>query len=156
MILSVILTSLSDRYGVYENDDTVYHYVAENSDFGRATIHVTTLERFIADSGNYFVLEFPEEHGKPSKVAMLTLAGVKPKIKLELPSIFDYKKSKYKIYSPSETIKRARSRLGESNYNLITNNCEHFAIWCKTGIEESHQINSLLNLINMIYINAFR
>lgn len=148
--------SVYDHYGVYENDNTVYHYAAENSDFGQATIHVTTLERFIADSGNYFVLEFPEEHGKPSKVTMPTLVEKNSKIKGVLPSIFDYENSKYRVYSPKETIKRAKSRLGESDYNLITNNCEHFAIWCKTGIEESHQVNSILNLLNMIYVNVIR
>ncbi|HEX9027265.1 MAG TPA: lecithin retinol acyltransferase family protein, partial [Clostridium sp.] len=26
---------------------------------------------------------------------------------------------------------RFKSKLGENEYNLIVNNCEHFAIWCK-------------------------
>ena len=50
-----------------------------------------------------------------------------------------------KVFSSYETIQRARSRLGETEYNLVTNNCEHFAIWCKTGISESHQIEDLMN-----------
>ena len=48
---------------------------------------------------------------------------------------------KYHLYSPEETVARARSKIGEKSYNLFTHNCEHFALWCKTGIDESHQIN---------------
>jgi hypothetical protein len=46
-------------------------------------------------------------------------------------------------YSSDDTVKRAQSRLGEKNYNLLTNNCEHFAVWCKTNNAESYQIDSL-------------
>ena len=34
---------------------------------------------------------------------------------------------------------RACSRLGEHEYDLIFNNCEHFAIWCRTNVAESKQ-----------------
>jgi hypothetical protein len=54
------------------------------------------------------------------------------------------KQKEYHLYSPKETVERARSRVGENSYNLVTNNCEHFAIWCKTGISESHQVNKVL------------
>jgi Lecithin retinol acyltransferase len=37
---------------------------------------------------------------------------------------------------------RAKSRLGESEYNLLFNNCEHFATWCKTGAPASKQVES--------------
>lgn len=42
-------------------------------------------------------------------------------------------------YSPDEIVERARSRIGESSYNLITNNCEHVAVWCVSGEKESFQ-----------------
>jgi len=32
-----------------------------------------------------------------------------------------------------EVLQRAMSRLGEREYDPFTNNCEHFARWCKTG-----------------------
>ncbi len=35
------------------------------------------------------------------------------------------------------------SRLGEGNYNLIFNNCQHFARWCATGDHESEQVRSV-------------
>ena len=34
------------------------------------------------------------------------------------------------------------SRIGEQDYNLLFNNCEHFATWCKTGRHRSSQIDS--------------
>lgn len=42
--------------------------------------------------------------------------------------------------SRKKVVQRAFSRLGESGYNLLTNNCEHFATWCKTGKAKSAQI----------------
>ena len=42
------------------------------------------------------------------------------------------------------TLHRAMGRLGEQNYNLLFNNCEHFATWCKTGRHRSGQIDSAL------------
>ena len=43
---------------------------------------------------------------------------------------------------PDVVIQRARSRVGEHKYNLLTNNCEHFARWCKTGQHRSIQQES--------------
>ena len=48
--------------------------------------------------------------------------------------------------SPTEeTLQRARGRLGEQNYNLLFNNCEHFAYWCKTGRHRSNQVEDWLH-----------
>ena len=43
------------------------------------------------------------------------------------------------------TLRRAMSRLGEQNYNLLFNNCEHFANWCKTGRHRSGQVEDWLH-----------
>ena len=43
------------------------------------------------------------------------------------------------------TLRRAMSRLGEQNYNLLFNNCEHFATWCKTGRHRSEQVDSVID-----------
>jgi hypothetical protein len=40
-------------------------------------------------------------------------------------------------------IERAESRLGERRFDLVWNNCEHFAAWCKTGLSESRQVEAL-------------
>ncbi len=46
-------------------------------------------------------------------------------------------------FSDSAVIERAESRLGENSFDLLSNNCEHFAAWCKTGISGSGQIDSI-------------
>ena len=43
------------------------------------------------------------------------------------------------FYSPVEIVRRARSRLGENHYRLLTNNCEHFCNWCVCGVSHSAQ-----------------
>lgn len=43
-------------------------------------------------------------------------------------------------YLPDIVVQRAESRLGEQRYDLLTNNCEHFATWCKTGQVQSEQV----------------
>jgi hypothetical protein len=43
-------------------------------------------------------------------------------------------------YPAHVVCRRARTRLGERGYNLISRNCEHFATWCKTGEWRSVQV----------------
>ncbi|MEM8642255.1 MAG: lecithin retinol acyltransferase family protein [Cyanobacteria bacterium P01_G01_bin.54] len=47
-------------------------------------------------------------------------------------------------FRPEVIVQRALSRLGEHKYHLLSNNCEHFATWCRTGQAESYQIRHLL------------
>ena len=44
------------------------------------------------------------------------------------------------------TIERAESKLGSTGYNLVTNNCEHFATWCCTGKPASLQVRGVGSL----------
>jgi hypothetical protein len=43
-----------------------------------------------------------------------------------------------------EAVRRARSRLGEDRYRLLTNNCEHFVSWCLFGEARSSQVRACL------------
>ena len=57
-------------------------------------------------------------------------------------SVWEPNPDKYEqIYSGTETVKRARDKLKEKNYNLLWNNCEHFAVWCKIGEKKAHQVS---------------
>lgn len=53
-------------------------------------------------------------------------------------------------FVPDVVVARAESRLGENNYNLLFNNCEHFAWWCKTGISHSKQIRDFLPIASKL------
>ena len=46
-------------------------------------------------------------------------------------------------YDSAKIIQRARSRLGEDRYRLLTNNCEHFCEWCARGLHRSAQVEAL-------------
>ena len=45
-----------------------------------------------------------------------------------------------------EVARRARARIGEDNYRILTNNCEHFCEWCLRGQHRSYQIDAWLTL----------
>ncbi|MEN2475307.1 efflux transporter outer membrane subunit [Burkholderia sp. GS2Y] len=44
------------------------------------------------------------------------------------------------VYTGMTVVERARSRLGEDRYQLLTNNCEHFCTWCVRGVGRSEQV----------------
>ena len=50
-------------------------------------------------------------------------------------------------FIPEVVVQRAESRLGENKYNLLFNNCEHFATWCKVGLSESRQLQEFVPII---------
>jgi hypothetical protein len=43
-----------------------------------------------------------------------------------------------------QIVQRARSRLGENSYRLLTNNCEHFVEWCFYDEQRSFQVDRAL------------
>ena len=45
--------------------------------------------------------------------------------------------------TPAEAVATARSRLGEGNYHIIYNNCEHFVYECVTGKHYSEQVEGV-------------
>jgi hypothetical protein len=53
-------------------------------------------------------------------------------------------------YSTEETLRRARSRIGEKGYNFLTNNCDHFATDCKTGEHHSLQVDEVKKVIRVV------
>ena len=53
-----------------------------------------------------------------------------------------------------EVIERARSRVGENLYRMLTNNCEHFCEWCLHGEHRSYQVEALLVRIPVVYPRA--
>ena len=68
--------------------------------------------------------------------------------KFKKPKDKDYgyviKEHTNRVYFGEECVKRAKLKLGEREYCLITNNCEHFVYWCITGKEKSEQINDIV------------
>jgi hypothetical protein len=73
-------------------------------------------------------------------------------VRLNAPSDFDVR----------EVVCRARSRVGEDRYRLLTNNCEHLCEWCLRGTARSFQVEAwlarprttLLATLRLIYLCA--
>lgn len=38
-------------------------------------------------------------------------------------------------------------KIGENNYNFVSNNCEHFANWCKYGSAFSEQADGVGRIV---------
>jgi len=46
-------------------------------------------------------------------------------------------------FQRTAAVRRALSRLNENAYNLILNNCEHFANWVQKGLHKSAQVEDI-------------
>lgn len=140
------------HFGVYIGRGRVVHYSPKTSDFSLsdpATVCLVSFERFLNGDRSYCVLRFTADGGH------IYDGPHDPSLDRESPLEKSIRKARgYHLYSPEETVNRALSRLGESRYDILTNNCEHFAIWCKTGVSDSYQLNlraeSLLSAIPMM------
>lgn len=143
------------HYAVYVGNGRVIHYSADDGDFiGGPYIHEASFYEFLRESKDYYILDFKDDY--ESRVERLRPADViggaglliaPDSIGFVLRLIESLNRLNYHLYTPEETVQRARSKIGERQYNLVFNNCEHFAVWCKTGLSESRQINELIRMI---------
>jgi hypothetical protein len=53
-------------------------------------------------------------------------------------------------FDRGQVVERALSRLGESHYRILTNNCEHFCEWALCGESRSGQIDCVRAMPRMI------
>jgi len=61
-------------------------------------------------------------------------------------------------YPAEETIARAKSQIGKKGYDFLLSNCDHFAMWCKTGEHRSVQVekavDKLLEGLKVVFENV--
>ncbi|MDD2402031.1 MAG: lecithin retinol acyltransferase family protein [Clostridia bacterium] len=138
-----------EHYGIYTGNHMVIHYTKPAPLTRKLIIRKTPIENFLNGFTTYFILDCEYNYPEKSKPILYNEKNLKNMINAYL----DFYRN-IKIYSPEETVQRAESRLYEEEYNLFTNNCEHFAIWCKTGISKSYQIERFLELVPRIHCNV--
>lgn len=113
------------HFGIYIGNDRVIHYQGDGDTGVNNYVVETGMYAFMNGQTQYFALDF--EH-----------------INEEVKDNFGINRFD-RIYSGWETVERAKSKLNEGDYNLLFNNCEHFASWCKTGDKEMRQCFSFLH-----------
>ena len=132
------------HFGIYSGNGNVIHYV---KDSGEGIIKETSIKYFLGNENICHVFDFEaslrEHNDFINKLDDKTLTGDMAMAAFAL--IFESDDSGT-FYSPEETVKRAKSFIGKSYYNLIFSNCEHFAIWCKTGLKESMQVEKFISV----------
>ena len=94
------------HHGIYAGEGIIIHY--NSREFGDyASVYETTVEEF---------------KKWPSLIDIIA----------ETTILYRFNKTLSPLrYSPDKVVERARSKIGEAEYNLIFNNCEHFARWCR-------------------------
>jgi len=113
----------------------------------------TDLKHFLREKTFFHVIGFPNKYATPAESRLTSIPEDICSPFEIVSAVFDViadaknfvRSNTYHCYTPEECYERAKACINNSNYSLISNNCEHFAIWCKTGISMSTQIDELLN-----------
>ena len=88
------------------------------------------------DVGDGTVIHFAGKPGRGMRTAQITRTLIADFAAGRAPHIRTYAT----FPDPEVVLARAESRIGESGYRLLRNNCEHFATWCRTGHARSGQV----------------
>lgn len=108
------------HYGIYTGEDTVVQFgLPDNSGIDPAAIRV--MESDLSTWAQYGAAE----------------------------SMVLSKEEKKRRRSPKETVAIARARIGEGGYNILHNNCEHFATDCVLGEKTSNFLEEVRQKIRM-------
>lgn len=123
---------LYEHYGIYAGNFRIIHFVSSFSEkfVNEAMVRETSIESFTKGDTLYItdihdLISFKEDY-----------------------QLFNGET--YDMYTPAETVARARQQIGCTDYDLLGHNCEHFVVWCKTGLKSSSQTRYLDNPIGFI------
>ena len=110
------------HYGIYESDDVVYQFASPNG---------------------------AEISAETATINTTTLADF---LKGGVLEVRDYTEEELQMKkSPNEIIEYAKDHLGEMGYDLINNNCEHFANRATFGKSESSQVNNIFSILGGLF-----
>lgn len=119
----VVDRKIYTHHGIYVGEGKVIHYSGSPNNLKNAIVEQTTIEDF----------------------AKMEIAGKSFTFDLVI------KDESYKKFSREEVVKRAKKRIGEKEYNLVTNNCETFCNWCISGQNVSNQVIDTVESIESIF-----
>ena len=100
------------HHGIYLGDGSVVHFAGEGLSQRGAKVVREPLRKFVSPDGVHRTRSLVPVRQSGERVAAL---------------------------DPAVTCLRALSRLGETGYQLVANNCEHFSAWSQLGASVSFQ-----------------
>ena len=110
------------HHGIYASDDCVYHFAAP---------------------------EGAETNPDNARVITVSLESF---LKGGLLEVREYTEEEQKTKrAPEEIIEYAKEHIGESGYNIISNNCEHFSNRCAFGESKSSQVDDIFEMIMGVF-----
>lgn len=128
------------HHGIDCGDGTVIHFTGEKWTTPRS-VQRTSMEEFargtpvqVRDYSEFF-RRLREPGQLPRRMTI--------RWRRELMELVGGGAGESRAFEPDTVIARAESRLGKVNFDVVLNNCEHFATWCKTGISDSEQVHAL-------------
>lgn len=110
------------HHGIYAGENEVYHFAAP---FGS------------------------EVNPENARVICTSLSEFLKEGNVEVRSYTDSELEKKKV--PDEIIAYAKKHLGEGEYDLIRNNCEHFSNRCAFGQSSSAQVEKILSFFSEVF-----
>ena len=131
-----------EHYGIFAGNDQVIHF---NDERGAHKVPLREFQSYTR-SHECFVKPFPDNRETLERI-------LKQKIRdsgLAARVFEEFNVSGYKFLTDAQALERAEEAVhsGEwppSAYNLITRNCQHFVVWCKTNVMYSDQIERFYN-----------
>ena len=111
------------HYGIYVDDSTIINFASKE-----------------------------EGHELDPNYACVCISNLQEFLKGGNLEVRTYSEEELKIKrSPQDIVNYAFLNLGRKGYNLISNNCEHFANECVFGKSESLQVNNVKTFINNLF-----
>ncbi|WP_185753625.1 hypothetical protein [Selenomonas sp. AB3002] len=138
---------LFNRYGIWTGEAIILY---GKSPEGTKQVHKRSLRDFLQEAESCTICEFPKTYGRMRKFQLLSPISsfVMPQHKLWRLLEQAEKARRYKRYTHEETAYRAEQALGKTGYT----SSEHFAVWCKTGIAESHELEAMRDFWDKIIV----
>ncbi|CAF0718841.1 unnamed protein product [Adineta steineri] len=116
-----------EHWGIYIGNDKIIQVTV--FDFGNAFLNaLASIHRTIHTVGKHTA------YAKITEESFCEVLGDNGKARIN-----NFKDNEWRILPAVISVKRARDSLGKEGYNVLANNCEHFATWCRYGDRLSGQ-----------------
>lgn len=107
------------HHGIYATDKSVYHFAPPGQ---TDTLDPSTAEIIVTSLSDFL-------KGGILEVRVYT------------------EEEQKKRRAPKDIVECAKAHLGEGNYDIVSNNCEHFSNFCAFGLKESNQVETVFSFL---------